>query len=144
MIKEFQGEDRWLSNFEPCDIEYEGIKFKNVETAYQAAKTLDEDVRRDISLLSPGKAKRAGKVVQMRDDWNEIKLDIMKDFLRQKFSRDPLRKMLLDTGKQEIQEGNFWRDHFWGVDFITGQGENNLGKLIMEVRRELREEEGKY
>jgi len=62
MISEFQGEFRFLSNFWPCKIYFEGMWYDSVEHAYQAAKTLDMDERLRISFLeTPGKAKRAGK-----------------------------------------------------------------------------------
>jgi ribA/ribD-fused uncharacterized protein len=72
----------------------------------------------------------------MRDDWNDIKIDVMRDLLQEKFSDDDLRELLLATGDAELIEGNTWNDYFWGV--CLGEGQNWLGKLLMEVRKELK------
>jgi len=147
MIKEFQGEYRYLSNFYPCEIEYEGIIFDSVEKAYQSAKTNDPKLREEISLLdSPGKAKRffRNRKKDVREDWHEVKYSIMRDLLHKKFvENDYFLRKLLSTGNSDIQEGNFWGDKEWGVDLKTGEGKNILGKMIMEIRKEIREEEGK-
>jgi hypothetical protein len=140
MIKEFQGQFRWLSNFWFVNggIEYEGVIYPTVEHAFQAAKTLDPNERQAVrSAASPGKAKRVGRRVTMRPDWHLVKLEIMEDLVRQKFTNDPeLRKKLLRTGNKPIQEGNTWGDTFWGV--CRGKGKNHLGRIIMKVREELR------
>lgn len=132
MIPEFQGEFRFLSNFWPCVIEFEGIKFPSVEHAYQAAKTLDIKERQRIAkLFTPGKAKRAGKELKIRPDWEEIKIPIMRELLMKKFSHRELMFRLKKT-EGELIEGNEWGDIFWGI--CRGQGENHLGKLLMEIR----------
>ena len=132
MISEFQGDFRFLSNFWPCVIEFEGIKFSSVEHAYQAAKTLDIKERKRIAkLLTPGKAKRAGQELKIRPDWEEIKLSIMRELLIKKFShRELMFRLKLTEG--ELIEGNNWGDTFWGI--CRGKGENHLGKLLMEIR----------
>jgi hypothetical protein len=133
MISEFQGEFRFLSNFWPCKVEFEGIIFPSVEHAYQAAKTLDWEKRVEISLLSsPGEAKRAGKNLTLRPDWEEIKIPIMRELLIKKFSDRELLHRLRQTKSRELLEGNHWGDTFWGI--CRGQGENHLGKLLMEIR----------
>ena len=133
MLSEFQGEFRFLSNFWPCKVEFEGIIFPSVEHAYQAAKTLDWEKRVEISLLSsPGEAKRAGKNLTLRPDWEEIKIPIMRELLIKKFSDRELLNRLRQTKSQELLEGNHWGDTFWGI--CRGQGENHLGKLLMEIR----------
>ena len=60
----------------------------------------------------------------------------MRDLLRQKFAREPLRSQLLATGEAKLIEGNHWGDTFWGV--CRGQGENHLGMLLMKAREEIR------
>ena len=146
MIKEFQGDFRWLSNFYPCEIEYEGLVFDSVEKAYQSAKTNDFKLREEISLLaSLGKAKRffRNRSPDVRKDWNEVKLSVMRELLHKKFmDNDYFRRKLLSTGNEGIQEGNFWGDRFWGIDLKTGEGQNILGKMIMDIRKEIKEEEG--
>ncbi len=133
IIDSFQGEYRWLSNFEPVDIVFEGELYPSVEHAYVAAKTLDRTARKAIALLStPGAAKRAGRMLKVRPDWDTVKLDVMRSLTRQKYHHARLRRLLLATGDAQIVEGNTWGDTFWGV--CNGEGENHLGKIIMEVR----------
>ena len=83
-------------------------------------------------------SKRAGRRVKLRKDWEEVKLRIMEEVVRAKFLQHPdLANKLIDTGDEELIEGNCWNDRFWGVDIRTGIGENNLGKILMKVRSEL-------
>lgn len=129
-IDSFQGEYRWLSNFWPVPIKFDGETYPSVEHAYQAAKTLDKNERIKIKLATtPGSAKRLGKRIKIRPDWNDnIKLTLMEEFLIQKFSVPFLQKLLLNTGNAELIEGNNWKDTFWGV--YQGRGENHLGKIL--------------
>ena len=139
-IKQFKDGFDFLSNFYPAHVALDNVRYDTVEHAFQAAKTLDKAQRRLIrNADTPGKAKRLGRKVTLRDDWEAVKIEIMEDLVRQKFTRHPdLRKLLLDTGDAEIEEGNTWRDTFWGVSLRTGKGRNELGKILMRVRRELR------
>lgn len=136
-ILEFQGEYRWLSNFWPCSVLLDGMKFNSVEAAYVAAKTTDIAVRKQVQeLTKPGDCKRFGRSIKLRTDWESIKLQIMEDLLRQKFAKgSPLAKKLVATGTSRIEEGNKWGDTFWGV--CRGKGNNHLGKLLMKIRTEL-------
>jgi ribA/ribD-fused uncharacterized protein len=84
--------------------------------------------------MKPGEAKRLGRSDGIRKDWESVKLSIMKELVTIKFSDKFLGKWLLDTKNEYLQEGNMWYDTFWGVDLRTGQGQNNLGKILMEVR----------
>ena len=72
-INEFQGEFRWLSNFWPAQVVLDGVVFPSVENAYQAAKTFIEN-RKDFIDCTPGQAKRLGKKVKIRPDWESIKI----------------------------------------------------------------------
>lgn len=136
-ITKFKGENRFLSNFEPVWVEFEGKEYPSTEHAYQAAKTLVEEEREKIRLKdTAAKAKRAGKTVTMRPDWDKVKLQVMEELIRQKFQRDDLAEKLLATGDQELVEGNTWGDTFWGV--CKGKGENNLGQILMKVRNDLK------
>jgi ribA/ribD-fused uncharacterized protein len=132
------GPYRFLSNFfiVPGGIEYQGRRYPSVEHAYAAAKSLDPAVRATIAILpTPGQAKRAGRAVALRPDWEVVKLAVMADLLARKFSREPLISALVKTGSAEIVEGNNWGDIFWGV--CEGHGENHLGRLLMELRTRL-------
>jgi N-glycosidase YbiA len=145
-IRGFSREYRWLSNFyvAGCLVlrdDEEEILYPSVEHAYQAAKTLDHEERKHIALVGrPGNVKSAGRSVELRPGWEEIKLEVMLGLLRQKFRIPHLKKKLLATGDTELIESNTWGDKFWGVDKWTGEGKNYLGKLLMQIRNELREE----
>ena len=134
MISSFRDEYFFLSNFYPVEIKLDGIVYPNAESAFQAQKTLNVEERRKFSMLkNPVQAKRLGRKVKLRDDWEEAKLDIMTEIVSQKFLQHPhLIEMLLQTGDEELVEGNKWGDRFWGV--CKGKGENHLGKILMKIR----------
>lgn len=140
-IDKFSGKYSFLSNFYICFpnfIEYKGRRFRSVEHAFQAAKCVNEDDM-DLFLIvsDPKDAKFFGRKVQIRSDWESVKVDIMKDFVRQKFNNNSsLSEKLLNTGDLYLEEGNTWNDTFWGV--CCGVGENNLGKILMDIRSDLR------
>lgn len=135
VINSFTGEYKFLSNFYTCAVVLDGEKYWSVEHAYQAAKTLDLKARAEIRIADTfARAKRLGRRVTMRSDWHEIRLAVMEDLLRQKFSNPENHRRLLLTGHAQLVEGNSWHDHFWGV--CEGRGENNLGKLLMKIRDE--------
>ena len=136
-IDSFQGEYRWLSNFWSSPIEYEGIKYPTVEHAYQAQKfQSNENKRRIAELKTPGEAKREGKEILLPPTWELIKDSIMEDLLRLKFKISELQEKLLITGDVELVEGNTWNDTYWGR--CRGIGQNKLGKLLMKIREELK------
>ena len=137
MIKEFQGQYRFLSNFWYVNVVLDEHTYPSVEHAYVAAKTLSHGERFCLMnpAMKPGEAKQIGRRLTLRDDWEQVKLEVMEDLVRQKFSMSPLKEMLLMTGQQELIEGNRWGDTFWGV--CNGKGQNHLGKILMKVRSEL-------
>lgn len=145
MIREFKGEYRWLSNFASCKIHFDGRLFASVEHAYMSAKSKDLAWKKFCadSNNSPGTVKKKSKEIVLREDWPSMKVEVMRELLEKKFSQRPYRSLLLKTGDLYIQEGNWWGDSFWGVDFKTNTGENNLGLLIMAVREELVKEESR-
>ena len=132
MIDSFSGPYRWLSNFWTALVVLDGVTYPTVEHAYQAAKTLDLAARAGFTAGSAGEAKRLGRTVTIRPDWDAVKLSVMEDLVRQKFSDSSLRALLLATAPHELVEGNWWGDRFWGV--CKGSGENHLGKILMRVR----------
>lgn len=132
-IDSFRGEYRFLSNFWYAKTVYKGIEFPTSEHAYQAAKSSDERMWRYFATLeTPGEAKKCGKMIDCRPDWEEVRVDIMLKLLQFKFSDVSLMDKLVATGDAEIIEGNVWHDVFWGV--CRGVGENRLGILLMGVR----------
>jgi len=136
-IRGFRGNHRWLSNFWPAKVTLDGIGFLSVEHAYQAAKTLDLDQRRHIAgLATPAQAKHYGRKLRPREDWELVKLKVMEDLLHEKFLEPRLREKLVRTGDAYLEEKNSWRDFFWGV--CHGKGENHLGRLLMQIRDDLR------
>ena len=139
VITEFKGEWEGLSNFAPCHIFAREFEFPTLENAFQALKCIkDSDAARFVS-LSPGDAKRLGRRVDLRPDWERVKVSIMKSLLRQKFlSKPEYTCLLLSTGYARLEEGNTWGDRFWGVCLPKREGKNMLGRLLMEIREEIR------
>lgn len=139
-IERFWKEYKFLDNFADTLIEYEGIMYTSVEAAFQSAKTFDMEKRKRIARYDPAAAKRAGRKLQLRPDWESVKDDIMYELLKKKFQSDAFgyRTKLLATGDAELIEGNNHRDSYWGV--YKGVGKNRLGQLLMRVRSELKEE----
>ena len=136
MINEFKSEHRFLSNFWPAVVTLDDMEFPTVEHAYVAAKTLDLEKRAEIQKVSTaGQVKRLGRSIELRPDWDDVKLEVMEDLVRQKFQHPELAELLIATGDQELVEGNTWGDTFWGVCFDVG--ENHLGLILMKVRDEL-------
>ena len=137
-IERFAFDHDFLSNFYPCAVRFEGVEYPSVEHAFQAAKTPHAAERRAIrECSSPSQAKRVGKRVELRDDWESVKVSIMESLVREKFSAHAdLRTKLLETGERPLVEGNTWNDTFWGM--CRGHGKNHLGKILMRVREELR------
>lgn len=133
-INSFKGEYRFLSNFYPCFINYEGLNFNTVEHAYVAAKSLDLEERKFISNIeTAGKAKKYGRSVDLRRDWDLVKLKIMEELVYKKFTGSyRLSQLLISTGESHIEEGNYWGDTYWGV--CNGEGQNKLGLILMKVR----------
>lgn len=136
-ITQFKGRYRFLSNFWNAPVMFDGTLYATLEHAYQAAKTHDAAGRRMISLAqTPGYAKRLGRTVRIRSDWEKAKLGVMEDLVRDKFTRHPvLGKWLVDTSPRMLIEGNSWGDTYWGV--CGGVGENHLGHILMKIRSEL-------
>ena len=144
VVGPFKGEYAFLSNFYPAQVEYDNIVYPTVEHAFQSAKTTSKEDRYRIAALStPGQAKQAGKQLQLRPNWESIKVPIMAELVYLKFANHPdLSRRLLATGDLYIEEVNQWGDTFWGT--YKGRGENHLGQILMSVRDELREKNNKF
>lgn len=139
-IDRFTGEFGFLSNFSPHSVELDGMLFPTAEHAFQAMKTVDPLERLGVqATMTPGQAKRAGRRVTLREDWEEIKVEVMHRVVAAKFMQHPeLADRLVDTQGRELVEGNTWGDRTWGV--CDGVGENLLGRILMDVRDELLEQ----
>lgn len=137
-INSFRDDFFFLSNMYPTPINYNGNQYNSSEAAFQAAKCRNPEDMAQFLTLEAHKAKKVGRRVLLRQDWEDVKIEIMEQILREKFSNEELKKLLIDTYPSELIEGNTWNDTFWGVDIKTGKGQNNLGKLLMKIRDEMR------
>lgn len=137
---------RWLSNMTPVLITFRGKTYPSVEHAYMSAKIDDEKWR----IFCTSTERTSGQIKKLTqqalllsplvDNWETEKLIVMEECLREKFKQEPFKTKLIETGNQNIQEGNHWNDTFWGVDLKVSPnvGENHLGRLIMKIRDEFR------
>jgi ribA/ribD-fused uncharacterized protein len=144
-VLEFRGEFWFLSNFCTSEItfHYLGREWTatSVEHAYQACKSLNpDDVQWVLLRHSPGEAKREGRRIKIRADWEQIKDEVMMTMLRKKFADPTFRDKLLAIDGR-IVEGNYWHDNYWGVctcrKCSAKSAGNKLGALLMTLRREL-------
>lgn len=136
MINQFKDEYRFLSNFFMTTVMFDGVLYPSSEHAYMAAKTTDPETRAYIStIISCADAKAYGRTIPLRAGWDSMKFAIMHEILMDKFERNPIiRQKLIDTGDQQLVEGNWWGDKIWGVCLKTNQGQNHLGQALMTVR----------
>lgn len=168
MIAGFRDENRFLSNFYKAPVTYKGITYKNTEAAFQAAKfthLTSDDVNAQVSQsiiegydidlteqrciehafaeLKPADAKKLGRKLPIRPDWEDIKFDIMREIVYNKFTQNPyLKRRLLATGDEQLVERNWWHDNIWGncaCDRCKNVvGKNMLGIILMETRERLK------
>ena len=138
-VMRFRGEYDFLSNMYEAPFTWDGRSYRCSEAAFQSAKTKDPAERDRFSALAGVTARREGKKLKLRKDWERVKQEIMDEVLRAKFIQNPeLLRRLEATGDRELKEGNQWHDTYWGVDASTGEGENRLGRLLMALRDEAR------
>lgn len=160
VISKFRDEYECFSNFSKHPLFIWGIAFDTSEHAYQWAKTNDPEEKQSILtkaigvdasrniLYRPttaGEAKRAGAAVTLREDWEDVRYDIMVEILRAKFQQNPKeRAILLATQDAILIEGNTWHDNIWGrcscANCESRKWTNLLGKALMQVRDELSNE----
>ena len=144
-ITKFRGKNFFLSNFYNAPIKYQGLFYQNDEAAFQSAKvigTKQENLRKTFTSLNANDAKRKGRHVLLRSDWEKVKDQVMYDIVFDKFTRNKdLKAKLLATGNAELIEGNTWHDTYWGYDFSKKRGQNKLGKILMQVRQKILESE---
>ena len=143
MINRFEGKYSFLSNFYQSTISDGNLMFPTVEHMFQAAKTTDMVEYEKIACArTPNEAKYLGRHVALREDWEEVKEQVMYKALVEKFSIPDLRRLLLATGDEELVEGNVWHDNTWGNCTCERcrniEGQNKLGKLLMKIREEIK------
>lgn len=143
----FRQEYGFLSNFYQSPVTYEGLTYPTAEAAYQAQKCRDPEDRLKYTLTrNPVRAKQMGKrEAGLPANWNTVSQSIMLEILRAKFSVPEMARKLLSTLDAQLVEGNRHHDNLWGdcsCPRCAGKpGQNRLGKLLMQVRSELRERE---
>ena len=150
MIDKFIENYSFLSNFYNYPVTYEGLTFQNSESAFQAQKTDDLNIKKQFTNISPNKAKKLGRQVNLIKEWELIKDKVMYEVCKAKFSDSQLMKKLLATGEETLIEGNTWHDNYWGdctcqkCEHIKGK--NHLGKILMTLRKEFKtsNKEGEY
>ena len=142
IINRFDGPYAFLSNFAAAKVSFDGVSYPTVENAFQAAKTLDPAIRSQFTQCTPSYAKKLGRQVKLRDDWESVKDGIMYDLLAQKFAPGTaMADLLLSTGDAYLCEGNLWHDNHFGACscdrclYVAHQ--NTLGLALMRLRDQL-------
>lgn len=135
-IRQFRGDFFFLSNFYNCPVAYKQLTYTNNEAAFQAQKCVSDTERIQFTKLSPSEAKRLGRRVSLRKDWEDVKVSIMEEVVRAKFTQNAeLADKLLATGDAHLEEGNTWGDRVWGT--VNGIGANQLGIILMKIQDEI-------
>lgn len=141
-IDSFRGPNRWLSNFHEAEVVFDGVSYPTNEHAYQAQKSANPVMQKvALSFTKPVDVMHRGRSFPPREDWENLKLDIMYRINLDKYTRHTeLREKLLATADDELVEGNWWHDSLWGscTCGTCPEGQNELGKVLMRVRAELR------
>lgn len=138
----FFGPFRFLSNFHVVQIPYNGLVYPSTEAAYMSGKTHNLLTKKALAntKTTPSEARKIGRMLELREDWDDIRLQVMEEVNTIKYTQDTpesklLREMLLVTKPFVLVEANWWNDTFWGE--CKGVGENNLGKILMKIRESL-------
>lgn len=132
-INSFNYENAFLSNMYSCKVEFEGLTYTCSEAAFQAAKCKNPADRIKFTELDGKTAKALGKKIELRASWNQIRYGVMYNVVYNKFMQnEALYKKLMATKGVTLVEGNTWGDKYWGV--CNGEGENKLGKILMDIR----------
>jgi len=143
IIDSFRKPFGWLSNFSKTAITLDGITYPTLEHAFQAAKTDKiEDKAKIAATGNPVIVKRMGKKVKMKENWNEVRLGVMRTLVDLKFQDETLSEKLIATEDATLIEGNHWHDNYWGVcnckRCSNKEHANHLGVILMEKRDQLK------
>jgi ribA/ribD-fused uncharacterized protein len=151
-IERFRDENYYLSNMYMFTVPIlgpDGIEAHSTEQPYMASKFEDPEIRAKIMATKNGKAAKSlanhfeeGLGIPRVEGWAEAKIPVMTTVVDMKFRANlDLAEQLIETGEQRITEGNYWGDRFWGVSPAgSNKGQNNLGRILMNLRRQLSEE----
>ena len=138
----FRGKRAFLSNYHEAQFIIDGKIYNSVEHFFHASKA-DNEIEHEMvrNANTPAEAKKLGRSVHLRSDWEEEKINIMYLGLLAKFCCHlNLAIKLVETGDDTLEELNDWNDMFWGINIETREGQNMLGKLLMKVRTEIKQE----
>ena len=117
---------------------FPGVSVQRME---QCRRLISGEEKIRFTEMRPSRSKNAGRQVQLRPDWEDVKVGIMEEIVRAKFTQNEyLKWRLIATGDAYLEEGNTWHDTCWGVDAKTGEGQNHLGRILMKVRGELKDQ----
>ncbi len=130
--------NNWFSNMTKVDIEIDGKIYKSTENYYQSQKLENWKDRLYIADLDPHISKKEVRNYNIRKDWDDVKIDVMKKALIAKFTKPYWKTLLLSTDNEPIIEWNNWNDKFWGVSVKDNKGQNHLGNLLMDIREEFK------
>ncbi len=138
-VTSFRGKYSAFSNFSGARVTLDGMSFPTVENAFQAAKTLDPTERIQFQSCPPSVAKKLGRKVTLRPDWEQVKVSVMQSLLLQKFAPGTRENFLLVSTKGlHICEGNTWHDNIWGActcpRCANRPHKNLMGRLLMSIR----------
>lgn len=143
----YRSDKRFLfSNFDRFNqnLIYDGVEYNTVENFYQAMKTKDKDIRKKIATMHPAEAKKFARTIQLRSDWEDIKIKVMKYALDFKYKKNITHWIALINFEGDIVEYNYWHDNYWGHCLCTKckdiPHQNHLGKLLEDLRHEIQEE----
>lgn len=127
----------FMSNYWGCEIEHDGIVYKNTESFFQAMK-FKKEKRKRFADLTPRQAKSKGNRDKLTEkelkSWESRKDLVMTVVCFKKFDQNPdLLKRLLETDNAMlIEDTSGWNDKYWGQSY--GVGKNKLGKILVELR----------
>jgi ribA/ribD-fused uncharacterized protein len=139
-IKGLFGDYFYLSNAKKCEVCFEGVIYPSSENAYQASKIIPKEREHFLHLSAYDSKKYWRNYTSMytAEEWDAIKYKNMYQVLYDKFSRNTdLGQLLKETKSKYIEETNHWQDTYYGVCYQTKIGENNLGKILMDIRSRL-------
>lgn len=131
----------YMSNFYRSPIYIYNRWWRNVEAAYQSRKFSDEETIDKLAKATSAKeAREIGQGGVMRSDWDQVRYEVMKECVLAKFLQNqPLKEHLLNTGDEYLIEDSPV-DSYWGCG-ADGNGQNQLGRILVEAREIIKQRE---